>query len=432
MNSKSKSRSTKLIEKSDIEAERLISIIRMTLASMLFFGVATILYQSKSVGLETRQFELYGLLTGAVCYFVLGAFNFYCATEARLKPWMTWVFNLGEIAIVSAQLYIDVADSNTSSLLTFASPVLMIVALVICVQVLRYQILLHVYSSLLLVGLCVLVMFHKPQIGNPLSAQAANELQLLYTVPPNIMRLIMLSTMALLVGIAVYRSRKLIETVARDTEIAVNRNRFLPSGLSEVMTDENLESLRSGEERELAVMFVDIRGFTQFSEEAGPRETALFLTHYRSLITDAVSANDGVVDKFIGDGVLIIHGLHSDIKQACSDSMETAQSIKLEIEAWNEQRKNKSLDLVNIAIGIHAGPAIIGAIGDDRRLEFTAIGNTVNLASRLENIAKMHNWTLAVFANAAAMADVNVNDFISTGPIVLKGSSEPMEVLGKV
>ena len=100
MNSKSKSRSTKLIEKSDIEAERLISIIRMTLASMLFFGVATILYQSKSVGLETRQFELYGLLTGAVCYFVLGAFNFYCATEARLKPWMTWVFNLGEIAIV--------------------------------------------------------------------------------------------------------------------------------------------------------------------------------------------------------------------------------------------------------------------------------------------------------------------------------------------
>ena len=308
----------------------------------------------------------------------------------------------------------------------------MIVALVICVQVLRYQILLHVYSSLLLVGLCVLVMFHKPQIGNPLSAQAANELQLLYTVPPNIMRLIMLSTMALLVGIAVYRSRKLIETVARDTEIAVNRNRFLPSGLSEVMTDENLESLRSGEERELAVMFVDIRGFTQFSEEAGPRETALFLTHYRSLITDAVSANDGVVDKFIGDGVLIIHGLHSDIKQACSDSMETAQSIKLEIEAWNEQRKNKSLDLVNIAIGIHAGPAIIGAIGDDRRLEFTAIGNTVNLASRLENIAKMHNWTLAVSANAAAMADVNVNDFISTGPIVLKGSSEPMEVLGKV
>ena len=159
MNSKLKSRSSKLIEKSDIEAERLISIIRMTLASMLFFGVATILYRSETVGLETRQFELYGLLTGAVCYFVLGALNFYCATEVRLKPWMTWVFNLGEITIVSAQLYLDVADSNTSSLLAFASPVLMIVALVICVQVLRYQILLHVYSSLLLVGLCILIMF---------------------------------------------------------------------------------------------------------------------------------------------------------------------------------------------------------------------------------------------------------------------------------
>jgi adenylate cyclase len=274
-------------------------------------------------------------------------------------------------------------------------------------------------------------MFYKPQLGNPLSAQAVHELQLLYTVPPNIMRLIMLSTMALLVAIAVYRSRKRIETVARDTEIAVNRDRFLPSGLSDIMTDDKLESLRSGVERDLSVMFVDIRGFTQLSEMAGPRETAKFLTHYRSLIVDAVSVNNGVVDKFIGDGVLIIHGLHTDINQACADSIITARLIMLQIEAWNERREIQSLDGVKIAIGVHAGPAIIGAIGDDKRLEFTAIGNTVNLASRLENIAKKRNWRLAVSSYAAAVAEVNLSEFISTGPIDLKGSSAPMEVFGK-
>jgi len=431
MSSNPKTLAARLIDKSDVKAERLISVLRMTLATTLFIGVSFVLRQSESVGLEAREFELHALLLGAVAYFLLGAINFYYATEVRLKPWMSWVFNMGEIVLVSIQLFIDVADPATPSLLTFASPVLLIVALVICVQALRSQIKLHIYSSILLIGLCSIILFHDPQIGDPLVMQVEHELQLLYTVPPNIMRLVMISIMAVLVGIAIYRSRRLIEKVAHETEIAENRRRFLPSQISSNLTDEKLDSLRSGEERELAVLFADIRSFTHMSEKVSPRETASFLNKYRTLITDSVESNNGIVDKFIGDGVLVVFGLHSDIRQASRDAINAAETIVLALETWNESRVLQKLDKIKIAIGIHAGPAVIGAIGDDRRLEFTAIGSTVNLASRLEEVAKEKDWTLVVSSTTAAVAGIDTRSYTSAGPITLRGSAEPMEVLGR-
>lgn len=431
MSSNPKALAASLIEKSDVKAERLISMLRMTLATTLFIGVSFVLRQSESVGLEAREFELHALRLGAMAYFLLGAINFYFAKESRLKPWMSWVFNMGEIVLVSIQLLIDIADPTTPSLLAFASPVLLVVALVICVQALRIQIKLHIYSSIFLIGLCSAILFHDPQVGEPLVMQAERELHLLYTVPPNIMRLIMISIMAVLIGIAIYRSRRLIEAVALETEIAENRRRFLPSQISSNLTDEKLDSLRSGEERDLAVLFADIRSFTSMSEKASPRDTATFLSKYRTLVTNSVESNNGIIDKFIGDGALIVFGLHSDIRQASRDAINAAETIILALETWNESRATQKLNKVEVAIGIHAGPAVIGAIGDDRRLEFTAIGNTVNLAARLEEVAKQRDWTLVISSTTAAIAGTDTTNFTSAGPLKLRGSANPMEVLGR-
>jgi adenylate cyclase len=419
----------RIIAKSDVKAERLISILRMTLATLLFFGVSFILSQSKSVGLEMRQFELQSLLAGAVCYFILGALNFYFATETRLKPWMSWAFNLGEVILVSVQLYIDVSDPMTTSLLAFASPVMLVAALVICVQVLRFKIGLHIFSTVLLIGLCALILFHDPQIGNPISPNALQELQLLYSVPPNIMRLVMLSAMAFLIGAAVYRSKRLIETIARETEVAENRKRFLPNELSNAMTDENLNALRLGEDRDVAVLLVDIRGFTGISERTGTRKTAELLTLYRTLVTDTATRNNGVVDKFIGDGALVIFGLHSDFAQACLDAVKMAESLPGAVGKWNKERKKEGLEQIRLAIGLHAGPAMIGAIGDDQRLEFTAIGDTINTAARLEELAKKQEWTLVISDQIGQVAKVEPGKFTSHGEFAIKGRSEPIEVL---
>ena len=419
----------KVIAQSDLKAERLIAMLRMTLAALLFLGVSFVLSQVRSAGLEMRQFELLGLLAGAVCYFTLGALNFYFATETRLKPWMSWAFNFGEVILVTVQLYIDVSDPATPSLLAFASPVMLVAALVICVQVLRFKIGLHIFSTILLIGLCALILFHDPQIGSELPPSAQQELQILYSVPPNIMRLIMLSAMAFLIGTAVYRSKRLIETVARETEIAENRKRFLPNELSNAMSDENLNALRLGEEKDIAVLFVDIRGFTSISERTGARKTAELLTSYRSLVTDAATRNNGVVDKFIGDGALVIFGLHSDFEQGCLNAINMAKGLPNDVQKWNGERTKEGLEEIRLAIGVHAGPAVIGAIGDDQRLEFTAIGDTINTAARLEELAKQHDQTIVISRQIARAANVESDKFVSHGAVEIKGRSEPVKVL---
>ncbi len=422
----------RIIAQSDLKAERLIAVLRMILAALLFFGISFVLSQSHSAGLEMRQFELYGLLVGAICYFTLGAVNFYFATEARLRPWMSWAFNLGEVLLVSVQLYVDVVDPATPSLLVFASPVMLVAALVICVQVLRFQIGLHIFSTVLLLGLCALIMFHDPQIGTSLSPQAEQELQLLYSLPPNVMRLIMLSAMAFLIGTAVYRSKRLIETVAKETEIAENRKRFLPNEIANSMSDENLNTLRLGEEKDIAVLFADIRGFTGISEQIGARKTAELLTQFRAIITDSATRNNGIVDKFIGDGALVIFGLNGDFKQSCRDAVDMAEDLLNAIENWNDGRAEQGLENIRLAIGIHAGPAVVGAFGDDRRLEFTAIGDTINTAARLEELAKHHDWTLVISRQTGQVAEVDEEKFVLQEPIAIKGRLEPIEVLVRI
>lgn len=419
----------KIVAQSDIKAERLISLLRMGLAVMLFFGVTYVMSQAEAAGLQGRSVELNYLRLGAIVYFSLGAVNFYFSNKTRFKPWMSWVFNFAEVAIVSFQLYVDVSDPATPSLLAFASPVLLIVALVICVQALRSQIYLHGVTSSLLLALCAVVLFHDPQVGEPLADPALAELQAVYSLPPTMMRLIMLLGMALVIGTAVYKTKRLVERVARETETAENRKRFIPNEISDAMSDGDIEALREGQETDLAVLFVDIRSFTAISEQISPRETADLLSNFRRMVTDATLENGGIVDKFIGDGALLVFGLHSTLPQAAGAALATGRSLLSAAQAWSTTRQQEGHSALDLAIGIHAGPAIIGAVGDQRRLEFTAIGTTVNLASRLEEVAKEHNRQLVMSRATLDLTTAPVEDFSSLGTVELRGSAQRMEVL---
>ena len=146
-------------------------------------------------------------------------------------------------------------------------------------------------------------------------------------------------------------------------------------------------------------------------------------------MTDVALENNGIVDKFIGDGALLIFGLNSDISQAAKDALACARNILRATERWNDARKSEGLCPIDLAIGVHTGPAIIGAVGDTRRLEFTAIGTTVNLASRLEEVAKKHNKNLVVSRSTLDLVGAGADDFRPIGLVDLRGSSQAMEVL---
>jgi adenylate cyclase len=155
----------------------------------------------------------------------------------------------------------------------------------------------------------------------------------------------------------------------------------------------------SGRERMVAALFCDLRGFTQLSEQKLPYDVVFLLNRYFAMVGEAVESSGGVVDKFIGDGAIALFGLDTSFEQACRQALAASVRLATGIEALNEAFKAELDAPLRIAIGLHGGPVNVGRIGYGKATSLTAIGDTINTASRLEGLAKRHDVELAVSAD---------------------------------
>jgi len=142
-----------------------------------------------------------------------------------------------------------------------------------------------------------------------------------------------------------------------------------------------------GQRREVTIMFADIRGFTPLAERLLPEEVVAVLNTYLSFLTESVFAYDGTLDKFMGDSVMAVFGAPLDQKHHALRAILAALEMQHDITRLNRERAASGLQTVRIGIGVTTGQVIVGNIGSDERLDYTAIGDTVNLASRLEGMA---------------------------------------------
>ncbi|WP_295135052.1 adenylate/guanylate cyclase domain-containing protein [uncultured Reyranella sp.] len=165
-----------------------------------------------------------------------------------------------------------------------------------------------------------------------------------------------------------------------------------------------------GGERYIAVLFADIRGFTTISEGKLPYDVVFLLNRYFRATGQAVEAAGGRLDKFIGDGVMAIFGLNKDPEIACRQALDAARRMALALADLNEAMSG-DLDLpLRIGIGIHAGPAIVGEMGYARAAQITAIGDTVNTASRLESLTKEFGVELVVSQELLDRAGIDLGE----------------------
>ena len=151
-----------------------------------------------------------------------------------------------------------------------------------------------------------------------------------------------------------------------------------------------------GGERYVAILFADIRGFTSISEGRLPYDVVFLLNRYFRATGQAVQAAGGRLDKFIGDGVMAIFGLDREPEVACRQALDAARRMGIALDDLNEAMSGDLDQPLRIGIGLHAGPAIVGEMGYDRAVTLTALGDTVNTASRLETLTKDFKVQLVV------------------------------------
>jgi adenylate cyclase len=143
-----------------------------------------------------------------------------------------------------------------------------------------------------------------------------------------------------------------------------------------------------GDKRYLSVLFSDIRGFTSISEKLVPEELLNQLNQYLSAMTAVVLKNGGMLDKYVGDAIMAVFGAPLELENHALAACRTALGMMEELKSLQEGWKNESKPILDIGIGIHTGDMVIGNVGSLKRMDYTVIGDNVNLASRLEGVNK--------------------------------------------
>ncbi len=204
-------------------------------------------------------------------------------------------------------------------------------------------------------------------------------------------------------------------------------SRYLPAEVVERVASGAEPLALGGSKRHVVVLFADVVGFTRLTQKLPPEQVVGLLNELFTYLTDIVFTNGGMVDKFVGDCVMAVWGVRGerDTKRDVDQALATAEAMMSWLAVGNARWKGKYGVEIQLGTGIHAGEAVVGNLGSDRRMEFTVIGDTVNLASRLESIAPPD--TVLVSADVRALA-ADYYDFDPVGERVLKGRDRPMEV----
>ncbi|HEX8844786.1 MAG TPA: adenylate/guanylate cyclase domain-containing protein [Pyrinomonadaceae bacterium] len=213
------------------------------------------------------------------------------------------------------------------------------------------------------------------------------------------------------------------ERLAREEVARANYGRFLPEYVVKQML-ENPESFKlGGVNQTITVLFADIRGFTRLSEHAKPEMVVQILNKYFSAMTDIIFAHGGTLDKYLGDGLMALFGAPTATPQDATNALNAAVAMQRRVIGINEELRAEGFSEIGIGIGLHTGEATVGYIGSERRSEYTAIGDTVNTAARLESNSKGGQIFMS---DATARAAVSRYPLKEREPIFVKNRAQPV------
>ena len=213
----------------------------------------------------------------------------------------------------------------------------------------------------------------------------------------------------------------LTEVRRRRRVVNVFKQYVAPQVVDKISKDKDFELVLGGENRHIAVLFVDIRGFTTMSESLQPEEVVEILNEYLSLTTKSIFDNGGTLDKFVGDATMAVFNAPFDLDDYIFRAVCTAWDMKAGADAISDKFEKRFGKSVAFGIGVNCGNAVVGNIGCDFRMDYTAIGDTVNTAARLESNAKRGQILISESVYEAVKERVEVTPI---GEIPLKGKNK--------
>jgi adenylate cyclase len=218
-------------------------------------------------------------------------------------------------------------------------------------------------------------------------------------------RIAAIGATTIVLAAAVHRSRGLLYRTAVEETAASDLSKFVGREAAALIraSDAGL-SAGDGQLRRAAIMMIDLRGFTLATKGKPPHEVIGLLKDYQARIVPVIEKGGGTIDKFLGDGVLVSFGTARATGAECAEALDTALAVADAVDQWKEARKKAGQPPLDIGVALAAGEVVYGAVGHGARLEFTVIGDAVNLAAKLEKHAKVERCRVIATADLAERA----------------------------
>jgi adenylate cyclase len=236
----------------------------------------------------------------------------------------------------------------------------------------------------------------------------------------------LLTALANFAAVAIERAQ-LSEKIEQERKIRNKMERYhSPAVIDEIVKgviDADETDIRNAD---LSILFADISGFTSVSETKAPEEVAEFLSNFFSAAVDSIFAYGGTLDKFIGDAVMAFFGAPIAQDDHADRAIMAGLMMQERVAEWNAEREREGLPVVRIRVGINSGPAVVGNVGTEKRVDYTVLGSSVNIASRLESgVAKPGQLVISQNTMERIVGSFNLE---SLGEFALKGLQQKMPV----
>ena len=391
------------IAKQQDASERLIGWIQ--LAVVLTFGTLYLI-APKTFEADARIVPVpYAL--GAYLAFTL--IRLYLAYKVRLPGWLLTLSVIVDMALLMGLIWSFHIQYNQPPSFYLKAPVLLYVFIFIGLRTLRFEaryvVLAGVVGAIGWIFMIAYVLFSEPT--DPMITR--DYVQYLTSnsilVGAEFNKIFTILIVTLILALAIFRARRLLVRSIVEEAAARDLSRFFAPEIADRIKGSDHEiRAGEGEARDAAILTTDIRGFTKFASTVRAREVIALLTEYQARVVPVIQRHGGSVDKFLGDGVLATFGAALPSDTFAADALRAAEEILIVTDAWASERARDGLTPLVVNVSVTTGRIVFGAVGDESRLEYTVIGDAVNLAAKLDKHSKVEKCRALTTADALTEA----------------------------
>jgi adenylate cyclase len=370
-----------------------------TLAAALDLGTGLLGIDTEAVGLAPLRAVLdrVDFVFGVLAIYTLATlFRLFLALRGRLTPWLLYGSAAIDMALLMSVIWSFHIKYGQAAPFYLKAPTFAYVFIFVALRALRFEArFVLVAGAMGILGWGLLLLFALSGVGGPPNRTRDFVTYLTSNatlVGAEIDKMVALLLVTVILALAISRARRLLVRATAERTAAQDLSRFLaPEVADRIRRSEMQIAAGEGDLRDVTILATDLRGFTRLSTTLAPDMVMKLLQDYHGRVCPPILAAGGSIDKYLGDGILCSFGATRPSQTYAADALRAADAVTASVEAWNAERAARDLPPMRVGMALASGQVVFGAVGDGDRLEYTVIGDAVNLTAKLEKHTKEEN-----------------------------------------